>query len=351
MRPRRTARVSARELIYFTRHISTLLEVGFPPLEMTRILLNQKASPTLKAASALIVNTINEGGSLSAGMSRSPKIFDTLYISLVHAGETTGQLPSMLKRLTTSLERAQAIRRDVAAALIYPLFVVSTTAAVSSFLLIFIIPTFKELFSDLGAPLPLLTRGVILMSEIIVTWGPFFIGMVLFVGLILSRYLVTPNGKKLTDSATLRVPIVGGLFLKASLARWCRVLATALDCGMPILAALSASAQVVNNITVRRELDRVRSDVAEGFSISRSLSTSKLFSSTSLEMLGIGERTGSLDKALENIAGELEEEVQRHVTGLKQLLEPALILVLGVVVGTLVLAMYLPIFSMGDLFK
>lgn len=348
---RRAKRVKSRELIHFTRHLATLLEVGFPPLEMTRILLHQETSPALRSAIASIVQTIHEGGSLSDGMRRSPLVFDRLYVSLVEAGESTGRLPEMLKRLTSSLERAHAIRRDVITALVYPMCVVGTTAAVSSFLLIFIIPSFRDLFADLGAPLPLITRGVIVMSEIILTWGPVMVVTVLSVGLILSQYLVTTAGKKFADAAILRVPIFGTLSRKASLARSCRILATALDCGMPVLMALSASAEAAGNTKVQRELDRVRSDVAEGLSISRSLSTSKLFSPISIEMLGIGERTGSLDRSLENISTELEEEIRRLVTTLKQMLEPALIVVLGGVVGALVLAMYLPIFSMGELFN
>lgn len=351
MKSQRVRRVSARELIHFTRHITTLLDVGFPPLEITRILLNQKSSPALKCAISRIVNTIHEGGSLSDGMRRSPLIFNELYTTLVDAGELTGRLPSMLKRLTVSLERAHAIRREIVAALIYPMCVVCTTAAVSSFLLIFVIPSFKDLFADLGAPLPLLTRGVLVMSEIIMTLGPWILVIVVSVGLIFSRYAVTPRGRQLVGLATLNIPVLGTLSLNASLARSCRILATALECGVPILAALSASAQAAGNMKVQRELERVRSDVAEGLSISHSLSASKLFSSLSVEMLGIGERTGSLDRALENISTDLEDDVHRRVESVKQLLEPALIAVLGVFVGGLVLAMYLPIFSMGELFN
>ncbi len=351
MKRGRNARVSARELTHFTKHIATLLEAGFPPLEMTRILGDQRFSPAMRAAVAGIVDSIHEGHSLSDGMARSPLIFDAVYVTLVRSGETTGRLPATLKRLAASLERARALKRDIANALIYPTCVVVTTAAVSSLLLIFIIPSFKDLFSDLGTPLPLLTRGVISISEMMMTWGPYSVGVVFFICMMLSRFLPTPRGRRLTDSAALHTPLLGTLLLKASLARTCRILANALSGGIPILTALTASAHAAGNTKVQQEIAKIRSDVAEGFSISHSLSASKLFPSLSVEMLAIGERTGSLDRALENISADLEEEVSQRVANLKQLLEPVLIVTLGAVVGILVMAMYLPIFSMGELFN
>jgi type IV pilus assembly protein PilC len=305
----------------------------------------------MKEAIMRLVDSIHEGHPLSDGMARSPLIFDHVYVTLVRAGESTGRLPATLKRLAASLERARALRRDITNALIYPTFVVATTAAVSSLLLIFIIPSFEELFSELNTPLPLVTRGVIVMSEMIITRGPWILGSILLICLVLFRFLPTPRGRQLADATVLHTPIIGSLLLDAALARACRMLATALDGGIPILTALTASAHAAGNVRVQQELSRVLSDVAEGLSISHSLSTSKLFSSLSIEMLAIGERTGSLDRALENISNTLEEEVSQRVMSLKQLLEPVLILTLGVVVGTLVMAMYLPIFSMGELFN
>jgi len=351
VKPQRRARVSARELTHFTKHIATLLEVGFPPLEMMRILGGQKSSPAMGAAIRCIVESVREGHSISDGMERSPLIFDSVYVTLVRAGEATGRLPATLKRLAASLERARALRRDIANALVYPTCVVITTAAVSSLLLIFIIPSFEELFSEIGTPLPLLTRGVIVISEIITTRGPWILGSVFLICLMLSRFLSTSRGRLLAETTLTHTPVVGPLALKAALARASQTLATALDSGIPILTALTASAQAAGNTKVQQELLRARSDVAEGISISRSLAASKLFPPLSIEMLGIGERTGSLDKALENISADLEEGINQQVAGLKQLLEPLLIVTLGLVVGTLVMAMYLPIFSMGELFN
>jgi len=341
----------SRELARFTQQLSMLLEVGFPPLEMTRILINQKNSPSLCQATRQIAVMIQEGGSLSDGMAISPNVFDQLYVNLVRAGEISGRLPGTLKRLTTHLERTASTRRDVISALIYPLCVITTTAAVSSFLLIFIIPSFRDLFADLGAPLPLLTRVVISFSETILIVAPYLVGVIVALVFILSRFAATPRGRRTLDPLALRIPLWGRLIRDSAIARSFRTLATTLDAGIPIMSALEVSAQSAGNSAVQREFDTIRLNVAEGRPISHSLSTSTLFSSLTIEMLEIGERTGALDTTLENISAHLEAEIARAITTLKSLLEPLLIIILGALVGTLVMAMYLPIFSMGGLFN
>ena len=343
-------KVRLRELARFTKNLATLLEVGFPPLEMVRVLREQKNSPALREAMGRVAATIQEGRSLSDGMALSPSVFDALYVNLVRAGEMSGRLPHTLRRLTTYLERSASMRRDVITAMIYPLCVITTTAAVSSFLLIFIIPSFKDLFTDLGAPLPLLTRVVISLSETILIVAPYLIGVIVALGFILFRCAATPHGKRCVDAAALKIPLWGKLIRDSAIARSCRTLATTLDAGIPILSALEVSARSAGSSIVQREFDTVRSHVAEGRPISHSLSTSKLFSSLTIEMLEIGERIGALDVTLENISAHLEEEVGHTIANLKSLIEPALIIALGAIVGTLVMAMYLPVFSMGGLF-
>lgn len=297
-----------------------------------------------------MANAVHEGDSLSAGMSLSPQVFNPLYINLVRAGEVSGRLPYTLKRLASHLERAAALHRDVVGALTYPLCVITTAAAVSSLLLVFIIPSFKDLFADLGTPLPLMTRCVIEASETILMMAPYLLFAFVILTFILSRFLKTKRGKNYFDALTLSVPIWGGIIRDTAIARAWRTLATTLDAGVPIMMALELSAQSAGNTSIERAIQGARFSVAEGATISHSLSTSKLFPSLTIEMLELGERTGSLDTTLENISTHLEEEVARSISTLKLLTEPALIVTLGVVVGTLVVAMYLPIFSMGDLF-
>ena len=349
MKRRARAKVRVQELARFTKHLAKLLEVGFPPLQMAYILERRDASLPLRNASAQIALTIENGGSLSDGMTLSPGVFDPLYVNLVRAGELSGRLPTTLHRLYIHLERAVRLRRELISALIYPLCVISTAAAVSSLLLIFIIPAFKDFFADFDAPLPLLTRIVIAISEMSVRWVPWVLVGVSFICFILSRYSITPRGREYADTLSLKLPIWGELIQMTALARSCRTLATTLDAGVPILQALDVSAQAAGNISIQQEFERIRSDVADGITISHSLHASKLFPSLTVEMLEIGERTGCLDTMLENVAVHFEEELEQKAGVLKRVLEPTLILILGVFIGTLVLAMYLPIFSMGEM--
>lgn len=351
MKQRARAKVRTHELARFTKHLARLLEVGFPPLQMAQILHRREASLPLRHASVQIAVTIENGGSLSDGMSLSPRIFDPLYVSLVRAGEISGRLPVTLQRLHEHLSRLVHLRRDLTSALIYPLCVISTAAAVSSLLLIFIIPAFKDFFTDFDTPLPLLTRIVITLSETSVRCAPWFLIGVSLICFIVSRYVATPRGREVADALSLKIPIWGELITMTALARSCRTLATTLDAGVPILQALDISAQAAGHITIQHEFTRIRSDIAEGTTISHSLHASKLFPSLTVEMLELGERTGCLDTMLENVASHFEEELHQRVGLLKRVVEPTLIVFLGVVVGTFVVAMYLPIFSMGELLQ
>ena len=343
-------KISHHELSQLMGFLARMMEAGLSTQSLIRVLQKMTGSKQLRLANARIVEAIENGGSLSSGMARSPASFGALYMSLVQAGEMSGRLPETLKRVKDHLDRTRALRRKLTAALLYPLCVISTAALVSSLLVIFIIPSFKELFSDLETPLPWLTRVVISISETSLRWAPFFlIGLSLFC-FIVSRFFATTRGREVFDRYLLRLPFIGEVINTSALARLCRTFSTTLDAGMPVLSALEASAQAAGNRVIQQKFLEARSAIAEGFSISHSLDASKLFSSTSIEMLDLGERTGSVVTMLENIAEHLEEEVSRSLDTIVGLAEPALVLIIGTVVGTLVIAMYLPIFSMGELF-
>ena len=222
MKRRAKPKVRAHELARFTKALAKLLEVGFPPLQMAQILQRRDASRGLRNASSQIALTIENGGSLSDGMSLSPTVFDPLYVSLVRAGEISGRLPTTLHRLHLHIERVVRLRRDLISALIYPLCVLSTAAAVSSLLLIFIIPAFKEFFADFDAPLPWLTRMVIGLSETSLRWGPWLLMCVSFICFMLSRYIITPRGRAVADTLSLKIPIWGELIQMTALTRSCR---------------------------------------------------------------------------------------------------------------------------------
>ena len=346
----RKGKINHHELSQLFGFLSRMLDAGLSTQSLIRVLKTMAGSKELRAANARIVDTIEGGGSLSQGMARTPAAFSALYVHVIHAGEMSGRLPEALRHVSSHLRSVIALRRKLKAAMIYPLCVISTAALVSSLLVIFIIPSFKELFSDLETPLPLLTRIVVELSEITLRCAPFFLAVGSLLCFIMSRFFSTTRGREAFDRYLLSVPCIGDMCVKASLARLCRTFSTTLDAGMPVLSALETSAQATGNHVIQQKCMKAYSDIAEGTSISHSLKTSKLFSLTSIEMLELGERTGSVVTMLENIAEHLEEEVSRSLDTLTQLAEPILVVLIGLVVGTLVVAMYLPILSMGELF-
>jgi type IV pilus assembly protein PilC len=328
-----------------------MAEVGLPPLSAIEILINQGFSDALTEALRLLYESINNGDPVSTGMRRSRLVFSALYVNLVEAGEISGTLPATLRKLALHLERSGRARRQMVTAAIYPCSIVLTAAAVSTFLLVFIIPSFKEIFADLGSDLPWLTRIVISISEGMVDALPILsllTGSLVFIG---CRFLTTSRTRDISDALLLKCPVLGSLLKHAALARVTRTLGTTLNSGLPILLAMRVSSEAAGNGVVRRELEVVREHLAEGNSLARSLEGSPLFPSIMVQMLRVGETTGGLDTILEKVASTFEEEVERRIELLKQLLEPTLILVIGTVVGVLVLAMYLPIFSMGSLLR
>lgn len=343
--------IRPHELFRLIGFLGRMMDAGLSTHNIIRVLQSMEGSKELREANERIVQTIENGGSLSEGMARSQASFPLLYVSLLQAGEMSGRLPGALRRVKEHMERAHALRRSMTAALIYPLCVISTAALVSSLLVIFIIPSFKELFSDLETPLPWLTRVVIAISETSLRWAPLLLIVFSLFCFIVSRLFATARGRALVDRYLLRTPLIGDILKKSALARFCRTFSTTLDAGMPILSALEASSQAAVNREVQEKFLTIRSDIAEGISISQSLNASKLFSSTCIQMLDLGERTGSVVTMLENIAESLEDDVSRSLDAAIRAAEPALVTIIGAVVGILVIAMYLPIFSMGDLFS
>lgn len=344
-------KIRPHELSRLIGFLARMMDAGLSTHNLIRVLENMEGSKELRDANERIIRTIENGGSLSQGMTQSQASFPLLYVSLLQAGEMSGRLPEALRRVKEHMERAHALRRTMTAALIYPLCVISTAALVSSLLVIFIIPSFKELFSDLETPLPWLTRVVIVMSETSLRWAPFLLIFFSLFCFIVSRLFATTRGRALLDHYLLLTPLIGDILNKSALARFCRTFSTTLDAGMPILSALEASAQAAGNRVVQQKFLKARSDIAEGSSISHSLNASKLFSSTCIQMLDLGERTGSVVTMLENIAESLEDDVSRSLDTALRAAEPALVTIIGAVVGILVIALYLPIFSMGDLFS
>jgi type IV pilus assembly protein PilC len=326
-----------------------MLEVGVAPLTALTLLSQHGASPPLARALDTLAHSIAEGESFAIAMRRAPHIFNDTFTRLVEAGEASGSLPETLRKLARHTETQDKTRREIRAAMIYPLCIVICAAIVSSLLLIFVIPSLKEVFADSEAALPWLTRAVIATSDLVIDNGAVVCAALGLILLLAWRFLATADGKKMTHFIALNAPFIRHFFKQIAAARVTDTLGMTLHAGVPILAALRISAQVAGNHYIAQELEETRSHVASGASLSEALTHSRFLTPSVIQMLRIGETTGSLDKILTTIATQCEDDLARARSALKNLLEPALIATLGGIIGTLVIAAYLPIFSMGSL--
>jgi type IV pilus assembly protein PilC len=285
---------------------------------------------------------------LGDGLAKYPKAFDNLYVNMVMAGETGGILDIILERLAIYLEKMDKLKRQVKTALIYPAVVVSAAVIVTAILLIFVIPTFKELFADFGAALPTPTRWVIAISEFAVDKGHYIAGGLFLAIWLLRRFMKTERGKQVIHPLLLKTPIFGEFIRKVAVSRFTRTMGTMLSSGVPILEALHICGKTSGNKVVEQEINQVRISISEGKTISQPLMNSTIFPPMVVQMIHVGESTGALDAMLQKIADFYDDEVNNAVNGMKQLIEPLMILVLGTLVGGLVIAMYLPIFKLGS---
>ena len=340
-------KVKPKDVVIFTRQFATMLDAGLPIVQALDILTKQSDSPAFSKCLKEIKESVEGGSTLGEAMGKQPAAFDTLYVNMVDAGETGGILDIILERLSIHLEKAMKLKREVKTAMIYPAVVVSAAVIVTSVLLIFVIPTFADLFSEFGSALPLPTQMVIDLSNFTVRnsyliFGGFFGGLYFF-----RRFAKTEKGKEVLHPILLRLPVFGDIVKKVSVARFTRTLGTMLSSGVPILDALLICAKTSGNKVVEREVQLSRLAISEGRSMVEPLEDSAVFPSMVIQMIGVGEATGAMDAMLQKIADFYEDEVNNAVTAMKSLIEPIMILVLGVIIGALVIAMYLPIFKMG----
>ncbi len=341
-------KVRGKDVVIFTRQFATMIDSGLPIVQGLDILGRQHENKAFKAVLMGVKETVETGGTLADGMAKFPKAFDQLYVNMVAAGETGGILDTILDRLAIHMEKTMKLNREVKTAMIYPSVVVAAAAIVTAVLLIFVIPTFAELFSDFGAALPLPTQLVIKMSNfLLANWFLVFGSIGAVMGFFL-RFMKTERGKEVLHPIFVKLPIFGDLIRKVSVARFTRTLGTMISSGVPILEALNICARTAGNKIVERDIMHARTSISEGKSIIEPLSQSSMFPPMVVQMIAVGEETGALDAMLNKIADFYEDEVDNAVTALKQLIEPIMILVLGVTIGGLVIAMYLPIFKMGS---
>lgn len=340
-------KVIGKDVVIFTRQFATMIDSGLPLVQALDILGKQHTNKAFKEVLFGVKEVVETGGTLAEGMARQPKAFDDLYVNMVTAGENGGILDIILERLAIQMEKSMKLKREVKTAMIYPSVVVAAAVIVTAVLLIFVIPTFAELFEDFGAALPLPTQIVINLSNIVVeNWFLIFGGMGSLVGFFF-RFLKTPRGQEVLHPVFLRLPVFGDIIKKVAVARFTRTLGTMISSGVPILDALNICAKTAGNKVVERDVQRARVSISEGKNMVDPLSESQVFPPMVVSMIGVGESTGALDAMLQKIADFYEDEVDNAVTAMKQLIEPIMILFLGVIIGGLVVSMYLPIFKMG----
>ena len=339
-------KVAAKNLAVFTRQFSVMIDAGLPLVQCLDILGSQEEDKNFAEVIHQTRTSVESGASLADAMRKHPKTFDPLFTNMVAAGESGGILDTILKRLATYIEKAVKLKGQVKSAMIYPIAVIAIACVVIGVILWKVIPTFAALFSGLGADLPLPTRVVIAMSENLVRFFPVLLVLGGAAAYAFKSYYATENGRRVVDSGVLKAPILGSIMRKIAVARFCRTLSTLISSGVPILDGLEITARTAGNAIVEDAIMTTRKSIERGETISVPLKETAVFPPMVTQMIGVGEATGALDTMLGKIADFYEEEVDTAVAGLLTLLEPIMIAILGVVVGGIVIAMYLPIFDL-----
>jgi type IV pilus assembly protein PilC len=338
--------VPAKNLAVFTRQFSVMIDAGLPLVQCLDILGNQEEHKYFQQVILQTRTDVEGGMSLAEAMKRHPKCFDALFCNMIAAGEAGGILDTILKRLAVYIEKAVKLKSQVQSAMIYPIAVIVIAAVVIGVILWKVIPTFATLFAGLGAELPLPTRIVIALSNNLVRFMPFIIGGIFVTGWAFRAYYGTEGGRHVIDAITLKVPILGPILRKIAVARFCRTLSTLMASGVPILDGLDITAKTSGNAIIEEAIQTTRKSIERGETIAAPLKETNVFPGMVVQMIGVGEATGALDTMLGKIADFYEEEVDVAVEGLLTLLEPLMIALLGGVVGGIVIAMYMPIFSL-----
>jgi type IV pilus assembly protein PilC len=345
--------VGLKDLVTFTRLFATMIDAGLPIVQCLDILCNQTDNKLFAVVLRDVKANVEQGGTFSDSLRRHPKVFDTLYTNLVQAGEVGGILDTILQRLATYIEKAMKLRRQVRGAMVYPSAVVLIFMAVMGVLLGWVIPSFKTIFKDLGSDdaLPFLTELVIYASETFIGYFPLVVLALVGAAIGIVTAYRRPRGKKFFHSLLLKAPVLGPVFRKIAVARFTRTLGTLLSSGVPILDALDIVARTAGNVVVEEGILYARQKISEGKNMAGPLMETNVFPPMVVQMVGVGEQTGALDAMLSKIADFYEEEVDVAVASLTSLIEPLMMVGIGGTVGVVLIAMYLPIFSIAGKIK
>lgn len=335
--------VGAKQLTQFTRQLSTLQDAGLPILRSLRILEGQAKPGPLKASLNGVIEDVESGATLSDAMAKQPKAFDNLYVNMVRAGEAGGALEVILQRLAEFKERAQSLKRKVQGAMIYPCAVITVAGLIVGFIMYWIIPKFKTIFEDFGVELPQITVSLIGVSDWVVNY--WWLIPLIPVALFLTVKIIRKNktGAYILDRILLKIPLVGQIASKATIARISRTLGTLIASGVPILEALSISRDTAGNVVFKRAFDHIHASIREGETMAVPLKETRICDDLVVNMVDVGEETGALDTMLYKVADVYDEEVSVLIEGLVNMLEPLMVVVLGLIVGFIVIALFMPL--------
>jgi type IV pilus assembly protein PilC len=342
-------RVKPRDVAVMTRQFATMIDAGLPIVQCLNILAEQTECKPLGNALRTIKQDVEGGTTLAEALKRHPKIFDDLYVNMVQAGETGGVLNAILNRIALFVEKAARLKKKVKGAMIYPCTIIAVAVIVVAILLVFVIPVFAELYGSMGKALPVPTQVTINISNWVRGNIMYLVGAVIAVIVGIRAYYQTPLGRINIDRLLLKMPVVGDLLRKVAVARFSQNMSLLLSSGVPILDGLAITARTAGNKVVEKAIMESRVSISQGKTVAEPLKESKIFPPLVCQMVAVGETTGGLDAMLKKVAELYEEEVDEAVANLTALMEPMIMVVLGVILGGLVISMYLPIFQLGSL--
>jgi Type II secretory pathway, component PulF len=343
--------VKSKDLQIFTRQFATLINAGIPVVDSLKILSEGLRPGMLKEASAQVKSSIEGGKRLADSMAMVPNVFDRLYVNMIQAGEEAGILDGILGRLASYMEKSEKLKGQVKGALVYPAVIITVAIIVIAGILVFIIPKFTEFFTSAGKEPPALTAMVVKLSHSLTANWYMYLGAVVGIPFLLAQYKKTPEGRDAFDRFFLKAPVFGEVIQKSSIARLTRTLSTLLSSGVGLIEAIEIAAKTSGNIVIEQSLIRCKDSVMQGRAFATPLAKEKAFPEMVVQMIAIGEQSGTLDVMLSKIADFYEDEVETAVKAMTSLLEPLLMVILGGIIAVLVIAMYLPVFNMADVIQ
>jgi len=344
----KSRRVKEKDLVVFTRQFATMIDAGLPLVQCLEILASQQVNTAFKEILLKVKGDVEAGSTFADALRKHPRVFNDLFCNLVAAGEAGGILDTILNRLAAYIEKTMNLKKKVKGALVYPSVVLSIALVVVSGLLLFVIPVFQKMFADMGGTLPSFTQFVIFLSDMMRRYFIYIAVALIALGVAFVRWYRTERGRIIVDDLLLKIPVIGSLIKKVAIAKFTRTLGTMLSSGVPIMEGLDIVARTSGNKTIERAILRTKVSIGEGKTIAEPLGASRIFPAMVVQMISVGESTGALDSMLSKIADFYDDEVDTAVAALTSLIEPALMVFLGITVGGLVIAMYLPIFQMAS---